>query len=114
MPHIIVEYSDHLAIDIPKLLSELHNDLAARDTVTIKAIKTRAIPIEHCVIGDMDTANSIIHIALKLLPGRDDALKTQMTQGLADIAAAHVKRPQNPECSITVECLTLDAESYIK
>lgn len=109
MPHIIVEYSDHLALDIPNLLNDLHNDLAARETVTIGAIKTRAIPIAHCVVGD-DAANSLIHIALKLLPGRDADLKTQMTQGLADIAAAHVKRP----CAITAECLTLEAESYIK
>jgi len=110
MPHIIVEYSDHLALDIPKMLTELHTDLASRDTVDVKMIKTRAIPVEHCVIGDDNTADSVVHIALKLLPGRDDVLKKQMTQGLADIVAAHVKRP----CSITAETLTLEAASYIK
>ncbi|NCT41337.1 MAG: hypothetical protein GW778_06735 [Alphaproteobacteria bacterium] len=114
MPHIIVEYSDHLALDIPALLTALHDDLAARDTVTKAAIKTRAIPIEHCVIGDDDSANSFLHIALKLLPGRDDALKKEMAQGLHDVASAHLKRPQNPQYSVTAECITLDAASYIK
>ena len=110
MPHIIVEYSDHLALDIPNLLEDLHNDLAPRDTVDINMIKTRAIPVKDCVIGDDQTANSFMHIALKLLPGRNEELKKEMTQGLFDIASKHIKNP----CKLTVETLAIEAESYIK
>ncbi|MGB0720522.1 MAG: 5-carboxymethyl-2-hydroxymuconate Delta-isomerase [Bdellovibrionales bacterium] len=82
MPHIIVEYSDHLALDIPALLHDLHHDLAGRETVDINAIKTRAIPIKNCVVADADTANSFIHVSLKLLPGRDAALKANDPRAL--------------------------------
>jgi len=111
MPHIIVEYSDHLALPIPNLLNELHSDLAARETADINAIKIRAIPVKDCVISDADKPNSFVHIALKLLPGRDDALKKEMAQGLHDTARHYIGDQQ---VALTVETITLEAETYIK
>ena len=116
MPHIIVEYSEHLSLDIPNLLSDLHNDLAARDTIDMGAIKTRAHAAKDCVVGCEATADSFIHIVLKLLPGRDDDLKAQMSKGLAEVAQKHIKKHMVGKlpCALTVETITLEAETYIK
>mgnify|MGYP001363855740 CR=1 FL=1 len=111
MPHIIVEYTDTLNIDIPALLQDLHHDLAAREPVDINAIKTRAIPIKNCIVANDSASNAFIHIALKLLPGRSDDLKIQMTKGLHSIARKYANDPTLP---VSVETITLEGNSYIK
>jgi len=112
MPHIIVEYTEHLSEDIPKLLTALHNDLAPRDTINIHAIKTRALPVQYVIVGDGKEPDKMVHITLKLLPtGRDDALKKTMAQGLFDAAQNEIK---DDRISITVEVADLHEPSYIK
>ncbi len=112
MPHITVEYCDTLtALDVPKLVMELHKDLATRDTIDIHGIKSRAIPVQYVLVGDNNDFDKMIHITLKLLPGRSDALKREMAQGLIDVSKhlAHDER-----VSVTCEIAELHAASYIK
>jgi 5-carboxymethyl-2-hydroxymuconate isomerase len=111
MPHIIVEHSATMKLDLPELLSALHFNLAEQDTVKIKAIKTRAVPVHHVIIGDGRWSDKMLHIALKLLPGRSDELKRTMSQGLFDTAKDFVK---DDSISITVEVMELHEASYIK
>ncbi|MGB3495554.1 MAG: hypothetical protein WBA57_22680 [Elainellaceae cyanobacterium] len=116
MPHIIVEYSDNLSrINIPLLLSELHDELAAQDTVTKSAIKSRAIaiPEENVILGDEDDYDELLHITIKLLPGRNDDLKKNMARALYSVACGAV-RAEYDNCSVTVEVMELHAESYTK
>jgi 5-carboxymethyl-2-hydroxymuconate isomerase len=111
MPHIIVEYSATMKLDMPELLSQLHVNLAEQDTIKIKAIKTRAVPVQHVIIGTGGWSDKMLHITLKLLPGRSDDLKRTMSQGLHDIAKDFVK---DDSISITVEVAELHEPSYIK
>ncbi len=111
MPAIIVEYTEGISVDIPKLLSELHYNLAEKDTVNVHEIKTRAIPVLYTIVGDGNEPDQLIHIALKLLPGRSDDLRKTMAQGLFDIATKIVR---NDRITITVETIELHAPSYTK
>lgn len=111
MPHITVEYTDTLSIDVPKLLSALHHDLAERDTINIHAIKTRAIPVQYVIVGDGQEPDKMIHITLKLLPGRSDELKKTMAQGLFDAAKT---RTHDDRISVTCEVVDLHEPSYTK
>ena len=111
MPHIIVEYTDTLGLAISDLLHDLHTDLAGRESVSIGAIKTRAIPVKHCVVGEAGGPDTFIHIALKLLPGRSDELKKTMAQGLFDIAKTHATKD---DVSLSVEVIDMHAPSYTK
>lgn len=112
MPHIIVEYTETLTVNIPALVFELHEDLAEKDTIDIRAIKTRAIPVKYTVVGHGEEPDKFIHITLKLLPGRDDDLKKVMAQGLHDTARKHCVRDKS--ISLSVEVAELHAESYTK
>lgn len=109
MPHIIVEYSANLSadLDLNDLMKELHINLGDRESVDIKRIKTRAIPLDHFVVGVPDNTQPMIHITIKLMPGRGDDLKKQMAKGLYDIAKTYAK-----DAVITVEITELHAESY--
>ncbi|MCB9982804.1 MAG: hypothetical protein H6861_03885 [Rhodospirillales bacterium] len=113
MPHIIVEYTDTLSSseDIPKLAFALHENLAMQETVNVHAIKTRVIPVKYVVVGDSKEGDRMIHITLKLLPGRDDGLKKTMAQGLFDTAR---KITHDDRISISVEVAELHAESYVQ
>ncbi|MCB1532069.1 MAG: hypothetical protein KDJ35_04275 [Alphaproteobacteria bacterium] len=111
MPHITVEYTETLSVDMPKLLSALHKDLAGRESVNIHAIKTRAIPVQYSIVGDGHEDDKMIHICLKLLPGRSDELRTEMAQGLQ---AAARKIAIDDRIAITVETADLHAASYTK
>jgi 5-carboxymethyl-2-hydroxymuconate isomerase len=114
MPHIIVEYTDHLksSVDIPALVSGLHNDLAKRDTVDVHGIKSRAIPVQFVIVGDGKEPDRMIHITLRLMPGRSDALKKEMAQGLK--AASEKYTHHDARITVTVEVVDLHAESYVK
>lgn len=107
MPHIIVEHTRDIE-GIPELLRALHNSLGHQDTVQIESLKTRAICLDHVVIGDGDT-QSMIHVTLRLLPGRGDELLKKMTMDLEQIArnfcsGAHTR--------VTVEAIELHQASY--
>ncbi|MCK6418120.1 MAG: hypothetical protein L6Q57_04170 [Alphaproteobacteria bacterium] len=106
MPHIIVEHSAHLNVDIPDLLTRLHNTLAEQPTVDKARIKTRALPVALAVVGKDHTAD-MMHITLKVMP-REPALRKVMAEALRDAAKSLIPA----ECPITVEVQQLDADSY--
>ena len=111
MPHIITEYTEGLSDKIADLMPELHQNLCGQPTVAMEAVKTRAIPVYSAVIGDGETQKNMIHVTLKLLPGRDDDLKKQMAQGLFDTISKYVDIKSS---SISVEVTELHKESYCK
>ena len=108
MPHIIVEHTADIE-DIGALLNTLHQKLAGMDTIVLSDIKSRAITVNHAIIGD-GHQNSMVHITLKLLPGRDPALVKTMVQSLHNAACDHCQ----DNVRITAESLLIDKETYHK
>jgi len=106
MPHIIVEHTNDIG-DVQGLLESLHDTLAAQDTAKLEAIKTRSIPLDNYVVGDR-SKSSMVHVTLKLMPGRSDELKNTMTTALESA----VKQAVTDQTSVTVEAMELHAESY--
>lgn len=111
MPHIIVEYTDHLNLDVEKLTIELHRTLVEQETIKEDSIKTRAIPVQASVVGTAKCHDKMLHIALRLLPGRSDELRKTMAQALFDTAR---KLIIDENVSISVETAELHAASYTK
>lgn len=111
MPHIIVEYTDHLNVDLEKLTIELHRTLVGQETVKEEAVKTRAIPVKATVVGTGKCHDKMIHIQLKLLPGRSDELRQSMAEALFNTVKKVVF---DDHISISVETSELHAESYTK
>jgi 5-carboxymethyl-2-hydroxymuconate isomerase len=83
MPHIIVEHSRDTGrkIDLAKLARELHMTLSLQETVKLEAIKTRTVAVDNILLGNGDSVD-FIHVTVKLLPGRDAALKERMVQAI--------------------------------
>ncbi len=110
MPHIILEYSKSIEthVDISAALSDMHDTLAAQG-VDKARIKTRAVSLEHNIIGDTGPTGQMIHVTLLLLEGRDVATRQQYGQALYDILQPYV-----PEaCSLTLEVREMHKDTYI-
>ena len=112
MPHILVKYSKSEILDISSLLTDLHKDLGGYDTVNEAQIKTYAERIEHCVVSDNTRPNNMIHIQVRMKPGRPESLRSRISTSLHDIARKHVDdRAYN--CAISVEIHELNEPTYV-
>lgn len=73
MAHIVIEYSAGLRrrLDIPALLSVVHQAALATGVFPIGGIRTRAYAAEDYVIADGHPDNAFIHLSLRVGHGRD-------------------------------------------
>lgn len=107
MPHIIVEYSSGAIADVPKVLKQLHENLAAEESVDITRIKTRAIPVKDVVVADEGANGSMVHITLKVMPRPVDVAK-RMAVNLQQIVRSNV----GDKCKVTAEVVELSPDTY--
>ncbi|MGH1404047.1 MAG: 5-carboxymethyl-2-hydroxymuconate Delta-isomerase [Alphaproteobacteria bacterium] len=109
MPHIIVEYSKSLEpqTDVLALVNDLHEGLAAQG-IDKARIKSRAIAVDHVVVGDKGADGVMAHATLLLLEGRDIATKKQYGDVLYEVMKAAA--PQG--CSVTLEVRDMVKDTY--
>lgn len=111
MPHITIEYTESLNLDFAKLVDALHSNLATFDTIDIRAIKSRCIPVQYTLVGDNHDHNAFVHIVLKLLEGRDEVLRRQMSQSFFEIARKHTR---DERVAVSVEVHEMNGNTYTK
>lgn len=111
MPHLALEFSNGLdeSHDMPALCQALFDTLAKHPTFPQPAnLKIRASAATYSVIGT--DPQSFVHATLRLLPGRDDDTKSQLTSAVLSTLQSHL--PQVG--SLTVETVELHGASYAK
>ncbi|MEQ8393227.1 MAG: 5-carboxymethyl-2-hydroxymuconate isomerase [Thalassospira sp.] len=77
MPQIEIEYSAKLPIrdELSKLAVDLHYVIARQADAELASFKTRISPLENVVIADGDDKYAMVHLDIRLLSGRGDAVK---------------------------------------
>ncbi len=112
MPHIDIQMSAGLrnTISGDEFVKSIHVALTQHNTIILKDVKTRLTYLDHYIVGD-GTKTHMIHIMIKLMPGRSSALKKEMALSLLKEAMNLVNCDTT---SITVETSELDADSYSK
>lgn len=111
MPHIIVEYAGHLdeAHCMNTICKTLFDAAAASGVFPDpSAIKVRAVPCPFSLIGT--EPQSFAHATIRLLAGRDDAVKAELTR---TILATLDKALPNVG-SLSVDIKDIDTASYAK
>lgn len=116
MPHIIVEHSVRLFDEVTRaaLLQALHARVAAEPSVDIRAIKTRSVPLEDVIVGDEAMDDQMIHITVKLLPGRSIEIRKGISQDCLAIARDFLARSGKEGVSVSCEIAEMVAETYSK
>ena len=114
MPHIIVECSRSLLsknFNLRAMLADLHNSIDGIHNVTMDRLKTRAHVTDYVVVGEQGEKGDMVHINLRLFPGRSDEQKTELSAILKKVARDHLL-PISSKCDPTVEVSELHGPSY--
>ena len=70
MPHLTLEYTDNLQVDVQPLLARLHAEVVATGTINLKGIKSRAIRHTEYRIADGNPDYAFVHVNLLIREGR--------------------------------------------
>jgi 5-carboxymethyl-2-hydroxymuconate isomerase len=80
MPHLTLEYSDNIDVDVQPLLASLHEELVATGAINLKGIKSRAIQHTQYRIADGDPDYAFVHVGLLIREGRPIEVQKDATQ----------------------------------
>ena len=85
MPHLYIEYTDNLDIDITRLLSASQESLLKfPDIIPVGGLRIRAVRHTDYIIADGQANDGFVHLILKLGDGRTESVKKEITQHLFD------------------------------
>jgi len=80
MPHLTLEYTDNIEVDVQPLLARLHEEVVATGAINLKGIKSRAIQHTQYRIADGDPDYAFVHVSLLIREGRPIEVQKDATQ----------------------------------
>jgi 5-carboxymethyl-2-hydroxymuconate isomerase len=80
MPHLTLEYTDNIEVDVQPLLARLHEEVVATGAINLKGIKSRAIKHTQYRIADGDPDYAFVHVGLLIREGRPIEIQKEATQ----------------------------------
>ena len=80
MPHLTLEYTDNIDVDVQPLLARLHEEVVATGAINLKGIKSRAIQHTQYRIADGDPDYAFVHVSLLIREGRPIDVQKDATQ----------------------------------
>ena len=70
MPHLTLEYTDNLTVDVQPLLKRLFDEVVATGAINLKGLKGRAICHKDYRVADGDPRYAFVHVGLLIREGR--------------------------------------------
>lgn len=110
MPHCIIEYSSGVAdcVEIDDLVGAVHQGVLSSGLFDEYDIKSRAVGYAHHRTGA--TRDSFVHVTVRLLSGRDDAQKADLSEKVL----AQIEPLLPAVVSVGVEICDMHRDSYRK
>ena len=88
MPHLTLEYTDNIEVDVQTLLARLHKEVVATGAISLKGIKSRAIKHTQYRIADGDPDYAFVHVGLLIREGRPLEVQKDATQRVMNVLKA--------------------------
>ena len=85
MPHLTLEYSDNLEVEVQPLLARLHEEVVATGAINLKGIKSRAIKHTQYRVADGDPNYAFVHVGLLIREGRPVEVQKEATQRVMNV-----------------------------
>jgi 5-carboxymethyl-2-hydroxymuconate isomerase len=85
MPHLTLEYSDNLDVDVQPLLARLHEEVVATGAIHLKGIKSRAIKHTQYRIADGEADYAFVHVGLLIREGRPIDVQKEATRRVMNV-----------------------------
>ena len=70
MPHLTLEYTDNLDVDVQPLLARLHDEVVATGAIALKGLKSRAMRHSDYRIARGNPKYAFVHVSLLIREGR--------------------------------------------
>ena len=80
MPHLTLEYTDNIEVDVQPLLARLHEEVVATGAINLKGIKSRAVKHTEYRIADGDPDYAFVHVGLLIREGRPVEVQKEATR----------------------------------
>ncbi len=91
MPHLTVQYTANLVLDADTLLGRLNDALVASGHFGEEAIKSRLVALDSFRVGtDEHAPRAFVHARLRILPGRDEAVRAALSETLQRALGEHL------------------------
>ena len=85
MPHLTLEYTDNIEVDVQPLLARLHEEVVATGAINLKGIKSRAVKHTQYRIADGNPDYGFVHVSLLIREGRPIEIQKEATQRVMNV-----------------------------
>lgn len=85
MPHLTLEYTDNIEVEIQPLLARLHEEVVATGAINLKGIKSRAIQHSQYRIADGNPDYAFVHVGLLIREGRSIEIQKEATRRVMEV-----------------------------
>ena len=104
MPHLTLEYTDNLDVEIQPLLARLHSELVATGAINLKGLKSRAVQRSQYRIADGNPDYAFVHVNLLIREGRPPEVQSDAARRvLAVLQETFGDRFENNHLSLSVD-----------
>lgn len=116
MPQITLEYSSNISseVNFKNMLLEIHRNVSQIINCDILNCKSRVTKLDSFLIGEGDLNNAMIHLAVAILDGRTEEVKTELGEKILSILEAYFAGVSGLKIQITVEVKDLQRKFYFK
>lgn len=116
MPQISIEYSANLdaAFDPRQFAARVHEALVEHAAAELLNCKTRLVRLGDHLIGDGAGERAMVHVDLRILPGRDPEQKRRLGETVLARLEEAVAGARDLDAQLTVEVRELDGANYHK
>lgn len=85
MPHVLLEYSDNLNVDVKEVFARIHDELVATGVVNMKGIRSRAFKHTEYLIADGHESYKFVHVEVLWREGRSVDIQKEATQRIMKV-----------------------------
>ena len=117
MPHLTIEYSRNLedSFALADTLREVNATLVASGQIKDELdLKSRIVPLDVTVVGTGAGARGFVYCLLRLLPGRTDEVKAELSERIGVVMRNRIPRPDGMVVQLSVEVTEMHKPSYVK
>ncbi len=116
MPQISIEYSANLAapLAVEPFARSVHERVVQFADAELANCKTRLVELDRYLISDGASRNAMVHVDLRILPGRTDEQKRQLGEAVIAALEDAVSGIEGFDLQLTAEVRELDGPNYHK
>jgi 5-carboxymethyl-2-hydroxymuconate isomerase len=117
MPHIVLEHSTNIVetSNFSTLFATMHKTLMDFGVFKLQDIKSRVYACDTYYIADGKPDNAFIHVEVRILSGRNQEMRQQITDRFMNLLQDHFSDSMHERrCVLSVEVREMDRETYRK